>query len=199
LFPAKVHASPLFLWKVLCRFLQTKRIVTSAKQWLGVPLKFLYYKPPPFQTRPYKVRGSDEQFLIDVVARRISGWKGNLLKIWLGERRSPDGRCLQSRYTVHLSIVVCLSAWAIEAIDKRRRAFIWSGLDSVNDGQCRLPGKSSAAAGLRSSVDLACSIFGDQALPSECAGNGSGVLTRVERGVTCRPPRKKLFRLFSMG
>jgi hypothetical protein len=38
----------------------------------------------------------------------------------------------------HLSIATCLSTWAIEAIDKRRRAFLWCGQDTVSGGKCRI-------------------------------------------------------------
>jgi hypothetical protein len=41
-----------------------------------------------------------------------------------------------SAIPVHLSIAVCLSPWAIQRIDKLRRAFIWTGSDSVGVGKC---------------------------------------------------------------
>jgi hypothetical protein len=43
-----------------------------------------------------------------------------------------------SAIPVHMSIVVCLSSWAIEAIDLRRRAFLWTGSDAVAAGRCRV-------------------------------------------------------------
>jgi hypothetical protein len=39
---------------------------------------------------------------------------------------------------VHVSICCNLSTWAIGEIDKRRRAFLWAGIDSVADGKCRV-------------------------------------------------------------
>jgi hypothetical protein len=36
---------------------------------------------------------------------------------------------------MHLPIAVFLSPWAINTIDKRRRAFIWCGSDSVSGGR----------------------------------------------------------------
>lgn len=47
-------------------------------------------------------------------------------------------RSTLSAIPVHLSIVLCLSSWAVEAIDRRRRAFLWSGSDSVAAGRCRV-------------------------------------------------------------
>jgi len=41
-----------------------------------------------------------------------------------------------SAVPVHVSIVCCLSAWAREEIDQRRRAFIWCGSDSASGGSC---------------------------------------------------------------
>jgi hypothetical protein len=43
-----------------------------------------------------------------------------------------------SAIPVHMSIVVCLSSWAIEAIDRRSRAFLWTGSDAAAAGRCRV-------------------------------------------------------------
>jgi hypothetical protein len=37
-----------------------------------------------------------------------------------------------------MSIALCLSPWAVETIDKLRRAFIWSGAESVGGGRCKV-------------------------------------------------------------
>jgi hypothetical protein len=39
---------------------------------------------------------------------------------------------------IHMSMVLCLSAWAIETIDKLRRGFIWAGADKVSGGRCKV-------------------------------------------------------------
>jgi hypothetical protein len=39
---------------------------------------------------------------------------------------------------MHVSIMCCLSTWAIRQIDKRRRAFLWSGMDAVAGGKCKV-------------------------------------------------------------
>jgi hypothetical protein len=39
---------------------------------------------------------------------------------------------------VHISIYCCLSAWAIREIDKRRRAFLWAGTETVSSERCKV-------------------------------------------------------------
>ena len=92
-------------------------------KYLGVPLSL------------GRLRRADEQALIDSVAVRIPTWKSGLL--------TNAGRVLLTKVTlsaipVHVSIACCLSSWAISQIDKRRRAFLWSGNDTVSGGKCRL-------------------------------------------------------------
>lgn len=72
---------------------------------------------------------------MDSVATRILTWKSGLL--------THAGRVLLTKVTlsaipVHFSIVCCLSAWAIQQIDKRRRAFLWAGSESVSGGKCKV-------------------------------------------------------------
>ena len=43
-----------------------------------------------------------------------------------------------SAIPVHISIACCLSTWAIEQIDRRRRAFLWCGTDTALGGKCKL-------------------------------------------------------------
>jgi len=43
-----------------------------------------------------------------------------------------------SAFPVHVSICCALSPWAIQEIDQRRRAFVWTGTDSVAGGKCRV-------------------------------------------------------------
>lgn len=92
-------------------------------RYLGIPLS----------TR--KLRRSEEHIIIDKVAGRIPLWKGNLLNT-VG--RVALVQATLSAIPIHLSIAVCLSPWAIQRIDKLRRAFIWSGTDSVAVGKCRV-------------------------------------------------------------
>lgn len=53
-----------------------------------------------------------------------------------GMRHAPKSTL--SAIPIHLSIACCLSSWAIEQIDKRRRAFIWAGAESCSGGKCRV-------------------------------------------------------------
>lgn len=43
-----------------------------------------------------------------------------------------------SAIPVHVSICCSLSPWAIREIDRRRRAFVWAGTDTVSGGRCRV-------------------------------------------------------------
>ena len=59
---------------------------------------------------------------------RIPTWKAGLL--------TTAGCAVLTKITLssiptHISIACCLSDWAIKQIDRRRRAFIWVGADTV--------------------------------------------------------------------
>jgi hypothetical protein len=75
-----------------------------------------------------QAKGDDEHTLIDSVARRIPGWKGRLLNL---AGRTTLTVVTLSAIPTHIAIAVCLSPWAVKQIDKRRRAFLWSGTDHV--------------------------------------------------------------------
>lgn len=91
------------------------------------------YLGAPLSVR--RLRKCDEQFLIDEVAAQIPGWKGDLLN---EARRTTLVCSTLSAIPVHVSIVLCLSPWAIQEIDRRRRAFLWSGKEAVAGGRCRV-------------------------------------------------------------
>jgi hypothetical protein len=78
---------------------------------------------------------SEEQQLVDAIARRIPTWKGNLLNT---AGRTTLTRAMLSAIPVHVSITCCLSPWATRQIDKRRRAFLWIGSDAVVGGKCKI-------------------------------------------------------------
>ena len=92
-------------------------------KYLGVPLSLR------------RLCRADEQPLIDAVAARIPTWKAGMLT---NAGRVTLTRSTLSAIPIHLSIACCLSAWAISQIDKRRRAFVWTGNDSCSGGNCRL-------------------------------------------------------------
>jgi hypothetical protein len=92
-------------------------------KYLGIPLSLR------------RLRRSEEQALVDKVTARIPIWKSGLL--------THAGRVLLTKVTlsaipVHMSIACCLSAWAISQIDKRRRAFLWSGSVTTSGGKCKV-------------------------------------------------------------
>jgi hypothetical protein len=78
-------------------------------KYLGVPLSI------------YRLRKNDELPLIEAVATRIPYWKGGMLNL---AGRATLTAVTLSAIPVHLSIAVCLSPWAIEAIDRRKRGFL---------------------------------------------------------------------------
>jgi len=91
------------------------------------------YLGAPLSVR--RLKRSDEQPLIDKVAARIPKWKGNMLNV---AGRKALVKATMSAIPTHVSIVLCLSPWAIESIDKLRRAFIWCGSDKVSGGKCKV-------------------------------------------------------------
>jgi hypothetical protein len=91
-----------------------------------------YLGAPPSLSR---LKRSEEQRLVDAVAARIPTWKGGLLT---DVGKATLTRTTLSAIPVHISICCCLSTWAIEEIDRRRRAFLWSSSQSVSGGRCRL-------------------------------------------------------------
>ena len=92
-------------------------------RYLGIPLSI------------FRLKKGKEQALIDAVAARIPQWKGNLLNI---AGRTTLVKTTLSAIPVHTLIALCLSSWAIECIDKLRRAFIWCGAASVSGGRCKV-------------------------------------------------------------
>jgi len=99
---------------------QTEQFPT---RYLGVPLSVR------------KLKRADEQPLLDRVAGRIPGWKGQLLN---QAGRTALVKATLSAIPVHTSIALCLSPWAVSMIDKLHRAFIWAGSDSVIGGRCKV-------------------------------------------------------------
>jgi hypothetical protein len=91
--------------------------------YLGVPLSIK------------RLRRSDEQPIIDAISSRIPTWKGNLLNM---AGRSTLVAATLSAIPIYISIVLCLSPWAIDCIDQCRRAFLWAGAQSVAGGKCRV-------------------------------------------------------------
>lgn len=99
------------------------RLQDFPTRYLGVPLSVTM------------LSRASEQAIVDTVAARIPTWKAGLL--------TNAGRTTLTQTTlfaipVHVSICCALSPWALGEIDKRRRAFLWAGTDSVAGGRCRV-------------------------------------------------------------
>lgn len=99
------------------------QIAPFPTRYLGVPLSLS------------RLRRCQEQPLINAIATRIPTWKAGLLTL---AGQSTLTKVTLSAIPVHISIATCLSGWAIEQIDKRRRAFLWSGTESVSAGKCKV-------------------------------------------------------------
>lgn len=69
------------------------------------------------------------------MAARIPTWKASLLT---NASRATLTQTTLSAIPVHISICCALSPWALGEIDKRRRAFLWAGSDSVAGGKCHV-------------------------------------------------------------
>jgi hypothetical protein len=92
-------------------------------RYLGIPLSV------------YKLRRSVEQGLIDAIAARIPLWKGKMLNV-VGRMALTNATL--SVVSMHTSIAIGLSQWALKHIDKLRRAFIWGGEQSIGGGKCKV-------------------------------------------------------------
>lgn len=66
---------------------------------------------------------------------RIATWKGRLLT---NAGRATLTQTTLSAIPIHVSICCNLSSWAINQIDKKLRAFLWTGTDSVSGCRCRV-------------------------------------------------------------
>lgn len=139
-------------------------------KYLGIPLSLR------------RLNRSMEQPLVDAVAARIPTWKAGLL--------TNAGRALLTKVTlsaipVHISIACCLSQWAISQIDKRCRAFLWAGTESVSGGgNVRSHGPSFA--GQLAWAVLVCSISDSSAMPSGSGGSGSPGQSHSDARLACR-------------
>lgn len=72
---------------------------------------------------------------INAVSARILTWKTDLLN---NAGRATLTKATLSGILVHISIYCYLLVWAIDEIDRRRRAFLWSGTESMLGGKCRV-------------------------------------------------------------
>ncbi|WVZ94534.1 hypothetical protein U9M48_040415, partial [Paspalum notatum var. saurae] len=115
---SKCSATP-----IACSMEEIDLVVDFPCIYLGVPLHFK------------KLKKNEEQLIIDKVAARIPKWKGNMLNL---ARRAVLVKATLSAIPVHMAMATCLSSWAIEAIDKLRRSFLWLGGAVAVVGRCKV-------------------------------------------------------------
>lgn len=90
-------------------------------RYLGIPLA------------PTRLRKNDLLPLVDKISAGLPTWKANLLT---RAGRTVLVKVKMSAIPVHTAIAVALSPWAIQCIDRRRRAFLWKGTEQVSGGHC---------------------------------------------------------------
>lgn len=99
-------------------------VISSFPQtYLGLPLS------------THKLRLADFAPIVLKSDMRLSDWRGRSLPI--------GGRLLLVNYVLTSMLAHAMNAGllltgVIEAIDKRRRAFLWTGKETCNDGQCKV-------------------------------------------------------------
>jgi len=92
-------------------------------RYLGIPLSV------------HKLKKSDLQPLVDRVVAGLPTWKAGLMT---KAGRAVLVKVKMSAVPVHTAIAISISPWVIKCIDKRRRAFLWRGMETVSGGHCAL-------------------------------------------------------------
>ena len=92
-------------------------------KYLGVPLSLR------------KLSKAQIQPIIDKIADQLLGWKADLLT---RAGRKVLVQFVLTSMLVYLVMAMDLPPWALKAIDKIRRGFLWKGRKDVNGGHCLL-------------------------------------------------------------
>jgi hypothetical protein len=90
-------------------------------KYLGVPLSL------------HKLTKAQVQPIIDRISDQVPGWKADLL--------TRAGRRILVQFVItsmliYLCMAIDLPPWALKAIDKIRRGFLWKGRRDVKGGHC---------------------------------------------------------------
>ena len=99
-------------------------------QILDFPCK---YQGVPLSLR--KLSKAQIQPIIDKIADQLPGWKADLLT---RAGRKVLVQFVLTSMLVYLVMAMDLPPWALKAIDKIRRGFLWKGRKDVNGGHCLL-------------------------------------------------------------
>ena len=82
---------------------------------------------------PLKLTKNQIQPLIDKIADRLPSWKAELLT---KAGRKILVQSVLTSMTIYLLMALNLPPWALKAIDKCRRGFLWKGRKDVRGGHC---------------------------------------------------------------
>jgi hypothetical protein len=97
------------------------QLATFPCRYLGIPLSI------------YQLKKSGMQPLVDAVVGRLPARMGRLMS---KAGRTTLTKVTQSTIPIHVAIVLKLCPGIRHEIDKIRQAFIWTGTDRANGGQC---------------------------------------------------------------
>ena len=90
-------------------------------KYLGLPLSLRKLTKEQFQP------------IIDRITDQLPSWKADLMT---RAGRVVQVQCVLIAMLIYLAMAIDLPPWAIKAIDKIRRGFVWRGRKEAKDGHC---------------------------------------------------------------